>query len=244
MKRALPSADKRETLASLADSRIGQLLQPLTLLIDRNSKASLTYENVRVLTLAFAYLRSEEVPGDYAEFGVWTGATFTEAWRAARRVRESTRHFWAFDSFEGLPEPGGVDATGRFAAGEFTCDRRSFEQRLRNARVPPKNVHIVEGFFDSTLAGPDQVPLERVAIAWVDCDLYASTIPVLDFLTRRLADGAVLLFDDWFCFKGASDRGEAKACREWLQRNPEITLVPWRQFNWAGQAFIVRRNDG
>lgn len=224
---------------SLTDSLLGRLLGRLTL---GNAQLSLSYENTRMLTLVFAYLRSEKVAGDYAEFGVWNGRTFVEAWRVARRFGESTRHLWAFDSFEGLPEVGGVDATGRWTTGEFASTRKSFEDRLRRARVPLDQVHIVEGFFDATLAGPERVPLESVAIAWVDCDLYASTVPVLDFLTPRLAHGALLLFDDWFCFKGASDRGEAKACGEWLERNPDISLVPWRQWDWAGQAFIVRRD--
>ena len=91
---------------------------------------------------------------------------------------------------------------------------------------------------------PAVVEPRQVAIAWVDCDLYASTVPVLDFLTDRLAQGAILLFDDWFCFKGDPTVGEAKACAEWLERNPGITLIPWRQFNWAGQAFIVRLDEG
>lgn len=240
---ASPSISKSEILDSLAASRLGLILEPLTLVMKRNAQLSLAYENTRILSLAFSYVRSEQVAGDYAEFGVWNGRTFVEAWRVARRAGGSARHFWAFDSFQGLPEVGGVDATGRFAAGEFSGARQPFEARLRRARIPADRVHIVEGFFDATLAQPQRIPLERVAIAFVDCDLYASTVPVLDYLTSRLAQGAVLLFDDWFCFKGASDKGEAKACGEWLERNKEISLVPWRKFNWAGQAFLVRRED-
>ena len=195
-----------------------------------------------MLTQAVSYVRSEQVEGDYAEFGVYTGRTFVEAWRIANELGEAgTRRFFAFDSFEGLPETVGVDDTGRWSEGEFRFGRKDFEARLRRARVPGDHVHIVEGFYDQSLAAPEGIPLDKVAIAWVDCDLYASTVPVLGYLTTRLANGSILLFDDWFCFRGDPDRGEQRACREWLARNPALTLVPWRTFNWAGQAFIVRR---
>ena len=38
-------------------------------------------------------------------------------------------------------------------------------------------------------------PLKPVAVAWVDCDLYESTQPVLEFLTGRLQDGSLIFFD-------------------------------------------------
>jgi len=101
----------------------------------------------------------------------------------------------------------------------------------------------VEGWFAETLAHPDRISLERVAVAWVDCDLYESTVPVLRYLTSRLAQGAVLTFDDWCSYRGAPDKGEARACHEWLEQNPHLTLVPWRQHSWNGQAFLVRRAD-
>jgi O-methyltransferase len=243
MKRPFPSISNSELLDLAAASWVAGALEPLTLVIKRNAFRSLAFENTRILTLAFAYLRSEGVAGDYAEFGVSTGRTFVEAWRVAKAHGGSDRRFFAFDSFAGLPEVDGVDATGRFYAGEFTQDRGSLEARLRRARVPADRVHIVEGFFDETLTQPELIPLDQVALAWIDCDLYSSTVPVLDYLTPRLAQGAILLYDDWFCFKGDPTRGEMKACSEWLERNPGITLVPWRQHHWASQAFIVRRDD-
>ncbi len=108
--------------------------------------------------------------------------------------------------------------------------------------MPVDQVHIVEGFYEDSLASPERISLDRVAVAWVDCDLYDSTVPVLDFLAPRLAHGAVLFFDDWYCFKGSPEQGEARACREWLERNPDISLVPWHKFHWAGRSFLVQRS--
>ena len=240
--RALLGLSKSEVIDAVSSSRLGRVLDPVAHVLRRNGAISQGHEAAHVLSLAFNYAHSEGIPGDYAEFGVWQGRTFIEAWRLGRGAGTPRRYF-AYDSFEGLPEAEGVDETGRWETGEFSHSRRAFEARLRRARVPAADVEIVEGFFDATL-DPAVVEPRQVAIAWVDCDLYASTVPVLDFLTGRLAQGAILLFDDWFCFKGDPTVGEAKACAEWLERNPGITLIPWRQFNWAGQAFIVRLDEG
>jgi O-methyltransferase len=239
--KALVGLTKGEVVDAVSASRLGRALDPFAHLLRRSGAITLGHEAAQVLTLAFNYARSEEVAGDYAEFGVWTGRTFVEAWRMGASLGGG-RRFFAYDSFEGLPDAGGIDGDGRFKPGEFSYSRQAFEGRLRRARVPARDVEIVEGFYDDSLDPAAPEPRE-VAIAWVDCDLYASTVPVLDFLTDRLSQGSVLLFDDWFCFKGDATKGEARACGEWLERNPQFTLVPWRQFKWAGQAFIVRRSD-
>jgi hypothetical protein len=40
---------------------------------------------------------------------------------------------------------------------------------------------------------------------------------------------------------GRPDRGEQRACAEWLAANPDISLVPYRDFHWAGRSFLVNR---
>lgn len=204
------------------------------------------HESARMIHTAFGYCRNNKVEGDYAEFGVYRGRGIIEADRASRLHGLSDRQLWAFDSFSGLPEVTGVDEGGPFTEGEFFCSRPEFERNLRRAGIPSERFRIVEGFFDETLLPQKaaELGLEQVAVAWIDCDLYESTIPVLDFLTDRLVDGAVLIFDDWYCFNGGMDRGERRACAEWLSRNPQLELMEYQKFHWAGNSFIVSRREG
>jgi hypothetical protein len=67
-----------------------------------------THEAARMMTNAFQYVRIQDVPGDYAEFGVYRGRAFVEAWRAARKHGSETQ-LYAFDSFQGLPPLSGTD---------------------------------------------------------------------------------------------------------------------------------------
>jgi O-methyltransferase len=200
------------------------------------------YENARMIETAFGFVANNGVPGDYTEFGVLQGGTFVQAWRASRRWSLPLR-LHAFDSFAGLPPVTGVDAGGQFHEGQYSAPRTAFEQNLVRHKVDRGRVTVTEGFFADTLL-PERaasIGLQSVAVAWVDCDLYESTVPVLGFISELLSDGAVLCFDDWFCYKGRSDRGEQRACAEWLERETSLSLTPYHKFHWAGNSFIVNR---
>jgi O-methyltransferase len=201
-------------------------------------------EQARMLDMAFEYVAHGGVPGHYLEFGVWHGATFVEAWRASQRRHLSEMRFFAFDSFRGLPRLSDVDRGGEFREGDLAASRDVFEDELRRASVDSSRVTVVEGFFDTTLdrAAQPAIGLDGAAVVWVDCDLYVSALPVLDYVSDLLVDGSVLVFDDWYCFHARPDRGEQRACAEWLDRTPDVTLVPYRDFHWAGRSFIVNRS--
>lgn len=155
--------------------------------------------------------------------------------------------FIALDSFEGLPEPTGQDAvlgyTSGFHAGEFACSRENFLANVSSSGGDIDRIITVPGWFNHSLAkdSPAIAGLGKVAAAWIDCDLYESTVPVLDFLTDRLSVGSVLLFDDWRCFRNLPDRGEQRACQEWLDRNPQISLREFVDFGFHGVSFTVER---
>jgi len=200
-----------------------------------NTADAMMFESARMVNVAFAYTHGEGLAGDYFEFGVYRGRTFVEAWKASERYG-GDRRLHALDSFAGLP-----GSEGPFRQGDLAASREAFEKVLRANRVPSNAVTITEGFFEDTLADADPLPDTKAAIAWVDCDLYESTVPVLRYLTGKLVDGAVLVFDDWYFHHADPARGEQRACREWLADNPGLELVPYRPLHWAGQSFIVRR---
>lgn len=191
------------------------------------------------------YFMGAQVVGDYAEFGVYQGETFAHACKHLGTANEDMK-FWAFDSFEGLPLPkAGIDKqdgySGGFYEGQFACSEAEFIENLKTQKVDLTRVITVAGWYDDTLR-PDfgkSQELKKIAFAWVDCDLYESTIPVLDYLTPRLSVGSVILFDDWRCFRNLSDRGQQKACREWLERNPQISLNLLIDNDYNGYAFSV-----
>ena len=97
------------------------LLLPLSLPIGRQIKTNqfFLYENARMIETAFGFIHNNGIKGDYLEFGVFRGRTFAEAWNAARRYGRQKMHFYAFDSFTGLPELSDKDNGGAFRQGQL-----------------------------------------------------------------------------------------------------------------------------
>lgn len=187
--------------------------------------------------------------GDYLEFGVWKGRSFTQAYHIWDYVRKNGKslapmQFYAFDSFEGLPEIKGIDlSTDEFKAGEYACSEEEFKARIKSAGVDLGRVATVKGWYDQVLNDDTKkkLSLKTAAVVLIDVDLYESAVSVLDFLTDYVVDGTVLMFDDWFCFRGSAERGEQKAFREWLLKNPNITASEYHRYNWKSNSFILHK---
>jgi hypothetical protein len=195
-----------------------------------------------------AFVTWNQIEGDYLEFGVYQGESLTEAYRALdrgrrehaaygfdspeyRRWQASPPRFFAFDSFEGLPA-GTAERPVDFGYGAFGCSEDQFKANVARDGVDLRRVITVPGFYEQSLTQDVKrtLKLEKAALVMIDCDLYESTVPVLNFLTDLVGQGTILIFHDWFRFKGRPDCGEQRACREWLARNPHLELIEyWRE---------------
>lgn len=212
----------------------------LTEVLDRRSENRMT--EFGMLAQAFEFSKINGVRGDYFEFGVWRGKTFTYARTMARRYRVSPIRFRAFDSFAGLPPVDGSARHEVWKEGQFACSKPEFEQILATKGFRPDEYELVEGFYDKSL---DDTLVQRLkqadvkaAIVYIDCDLYESTVPVLRFIRHFLQDGTIVCFDDYFNYRGQPGHGEQKALAEFLQDNPDIRLSPYMAYSPLGQSFI------
>ncbi len=122
------------------------------------------------------YLISAKIPGDYLDFGVFQGTTFGYAYSKMSPYLRSMK-FIAFDPFEGLTIPKGIDAvngyTSNFHKNEFACTEEEFLKYLVESKVDLQRIVTVKGWFDDTLrlekAKGDG--LEKIAVSWANCDL-------------------------------------------------------------------------
>lgn len=67
-------------------------------------------------------------------------------------------------------------------------------QNFQRFGVLDEQVKFLPGWFDQTLPGSETGPL---ALLRVDCDLYASTLTVLDALYARVSCGGWVIIDDY-----------------------------------------------
>lgn len=221
------------------------------------------FAQAEILKKAFLYTFFAQLEGDYLEFGVYDGENLSMAYHFSQLTKEPTilknditglfndnlerMNFYAFDSFQGIPELKKEDLNGYrqpdFIKGSYSCNIEVFKDNISKNGVDLLKVKIVDGWYDEILNENTKrsLPLKGAAVVYIDCDLYSSTVPVLDFITDYLVDGSVLIFDDWFAYRGNPEKGEQRAFYEWLNKNPQIKVSEFHKFSWHGNSFIVHK---
>ncbi len=243
---------RRQVDGFLQDRQGGADLTQMCFVFYDEARARRVHQEAYKRALEFATIGG--IPGAVMEFGVlggWSARIFCEIMRDIFNLN----NIYLFDSFEGLPEyASAVDRESYEIGGRNVwSDKMKFpanfleqfgqphqwhiRDRLSEV-IRPERIIVRKGFYSETLQNP---PLEKVAIAHIDCDLYQSTVEVLQGLQRGgcLQDGTVLLFDDWNCNKANPGFGERRAFREFLENQGEFTATAWFTYGWCGAAYIL-----
>ncbi len=171
-------------------------------------------ERVMALCQSIAYVEARRIGGAVVECGVWKGGSMMAAALALRSLGSTCRRLYLFDTFAGMPPPGAVDRDlgGRHAADwlgddspmgamvRARCGLAEVQQAMRRTRYPRDRIVFVPGRVEETL--PAHAP-ERIALLRLDTDWHESTAHELEHLWPRLADGGVLIVDDYGHWQGA-----------------------------------------
>lgn len=191
---------------------------------------------------AFSVARFNKVKGDYLEFGCGSNIRSFRFALKYNRLEPFDRTLIAFDSFAGLPSVASEDHA-QWRTGSMAVSVEQFREVLGHYdAVEGRDFRTVAGFYEETLAKrkPADYGIQAAAIVHVDCDLYSSTVPVLDFVTDVIQPGTILSFDDWFCENGDPRRGEQRAFGEWRDSLAgRFRFDPYAPFGWHGMSFTV-----
>jgi Flp pilus assembly protein TadD len=133
------------------------------------------------------------------EFGVRFGNTI-------RQIAElAHQQVHGFDSFEGLPEVWHHEPKGSYTT---------------KGLIPavPDNVKLHVGWFEDTLPGFLNEFSGPIRFMNVDCDIYSSTVTILEQLAPRMVVGSVIVFDEYIGNEHWRE-DEFKAFQEALAKN-------------------------
>ncbi len=188
--------------------------------IDQARPYTMTSVERLVATMdAVGYVTQRGIRGDFVECGVWRGGSVLAMILTLQHLGVQDRDLYLYDTFEGMTAPGEHD-TSQFdepalktwsrarAAGQtawdyfFRSDDFGVEhvrQLLLGTGYPPERIHFEVGPVERTL--PKQAP-EGIALLRLDTDWYESTKHELVHLYPRLADGGVLIIDDYGHWEG------------------------------------------
>ena len=151
----------------------------------------------RYLYRMAATVERRGVPGDLVDCGVWNGGSSVLLSRGA-----PSRRIWAFDSFEGLPEPTWRD--GESSAGYAGACEGSAE-RVRDAFArfaEPARLRIVKGWFADTFPQTAS-EIDQVAVLHADGDWYDSVLLTLRTFHPKVVSGGYVVVDDYGHWEGA-----------------------------------------
>lgn len=173
-------------------------------------------ERMFALFQATRYTISARIPGAFVECGVWRGGSMMMIASTLMRAGFSDRELYLFDTFEGMPKPDetrDVDWQGRRAIEEWRhhsgrehgsdwalASLEEVRTNLATTGYPMDRIHMIKGMVEETI--PSKAPSE-IALLRLDTDWYSSTRHELEHLYPRLAQGGVLIIDDYGHFQGA-----------------------------------------
>ena len=183
------------------------------------------------------YCVRREVPGAFAECGVWRGGSVLAMILTLQELGVSDRDIHLYDTFEGMTEPTEHDVSPVSEPALETwkrserSDRRPWQElfdpelfneeqvraKLLSTGYPADHLHFIKGPVEETLPvhAPAQLALRRL-----DTDWYESTRHELEHLYPRLMDGGVLIVDDYGHWAGCR-----RAVDEYFQREGRPLLL-------------------
>lgn len=211
--------------------------------------------------VAMQYINWEGVEGDILEFGVSVGRSLgllglsyqeNLAWWQYTDPACLERRVVGFDTFTGLPATNEIHPrwqTGSFGANYLNdhpflapgepLSAASVEKIFVACGLPRPELHT--GLFQDTAPAVIPSRYQKAALVHIDCDLYASTLVALEAVAPILQDGTLLLFDDWFMYRGNPNKGEAGALRKFLAANPHWEAIPYQTYSVFCNSFILSR---
>lgn len=150
------------------------------------------------------------VPGDLIETGVWRGGAsiFMRSILKAHGVTDRT--VWVADSFQGLPkadEEKYPDDAGSslWVFDDLRVSAAAVRGNFERYGLLDDQVRFLEGWFKDTLPS---APIEKLAVARLDGDMYGSTMDALTALYPRVSPGGFVIIDDFAlppCMKAVYD---------------------------------------
>jgi len=123
--------------------------------------------------------------GLLCEFGVASGRSL----RMTQEMVSLSVEIHGFDTFTGLPQAWGSEPKGAYSTGGIMPDVQGevyFHQGLFSDSIP----RFLEQRNDDNCF---------LAYANIDCDLYSSTLDILEGFHGKIVPGTILVFDEYLC---------------------------------------------
>jgi len=177
------------------------------------------------LVLNIRHVMDNNVPGEFAELGVYKGCT-----AAVLRyyAYHNNRYLYLFDTFEGFSDEDLVNYD-KNQVKQFKDTSENFVKKYIEA---DDNVFFVKGYFPDSLQ--DKHYNLKFAFVNLDCDLHKPMLAGLEFFYPRLSNGGMIFLHDY-------SSGYWEGCKQAIdifckKNGCQIVLLP----DLSGSAVLVK----
>lgn len=183
-----------------------------------------------MLVLLLRSVEEREVPGSFAELGVYKGGT-------ARLIHHYApkRRLHLFDTFSGFDDRDGVKDKSLTGTVDTTLFRDTTLELARSSVSPLNdNVHFHKGFFPETFT--PELKREKFAFVHLDADLYEPMFAGLRNFYPLLSEGGIIVAHDYNAWVGSR-----KAVDEFCA---ETGIIPIPMPDKSGSCVILKNTSG
>ena len=212
-----------------------------------NKKKIIPYhENSHPLDTAIKQSIYNNHPGDYLEFGVNKGNSFIRSYHTFdhyikyynKKFSSNLKmpDFYAFDVFEGSVPESQIHKESEYIPSHWnnslwSYSSEAFIKNCKSNNLDLNKIKVVKGLFEDTLTSFDQ-NIETASVIFFDSDFYNSTLQALKFSKKFMSIGTILVFDDYFRFRGKENYGPHGAFKNFCEEEN----IKFREFDlYKGQ---------
>jgi O-methyltransferase len=179
-----------------------------------------------------ATVLKDGVPGDFIETGIWRGGSVILMRAILKAYGVTDRTVFGADSFEGLPKPDAANYPAdkgdlHWVSKELAISLEQVRANVNRYRLLDGQVQFLKGWFKDTLPA---APIERLAVARLDGDMYESTMTAIEALYPKLQPGGFLIVDDYGAVPGCRQAIEDYRGRHSITE--VIETIDWTGVYW------------
>lgn len=210
-----------------------------------NKYTMCTPANHWAIIQAMNHIKKNGIKGDLVECGVYKGGNII-LFDYLNKKFSLNKQIYAFDTFEGMSEPGDHDIDLKNKSAKLTKNNyedhnikwcySSLDEVKKN--IVKFNSHIsnnfkfIKGDVIKTLNNKNNLP-EKISLLRLDTDFYESTKKELEILYPKLEKNGVLIIDDYGHWQGAK-----KAVDEYF--NTKNNFHWFHRIDYASRLFIKK----
>ena len=207
----------------------------------------------KFLVKNFLFLKTNELPGDIVELGIFKGTGFLQFIKLLEIYSPATnKKVIGFDLFDTTNFDNNSTSVLEKYYNFCEVDNKSisknkiksYADKLPLANYNPsktlfvkKKYELIEGDVCSTVPiYIEENPGMRISLLYCDMDIEKPTIESLNYLYDRVVKGGIIVFDEYACDKWT----ESNAVDEFLKAHPELEL---KSITWSRTptAYLIKK---